>query len=169
MVEVRVDTVGIQAVREALNRMGPSFQNRLLGPALGAAADVVRRQARMRGFGFTDRNAPREGPRRFKSLRQSIRARRIAAIYEGRRFKRGRAAVFAGGDGARQAHLVELGHEGPQPARPHSFLAASAILTAGRQAAAVAESARARFPRLAAELRARAGRNAVSTVARRRR
>ena len=62
--------------------------NRILGPALGRAAYVVFRKAKQRGYAFQDRTG---------RLRKSIRMRRVPGTYGGRKYKRGRAAVFAGG------------------------------------------------------------------------
>ena len=113
MAAVLVEVFGLEDIEQAIRDFGAPFLARLLGPALGAAANVVRSHARRRGFEFTDRSG---------RLRRSIRTRRIRAIYGGRRYKAGRAAVYAGAAGARQAHLVEEGHGGPRPARPYPYL-----------------------------------------------
>jgi len=104
----------------AFRAFGPSFRAELFGPALGRSAAVVRKTAKRPGYGFRDRSG---------SLRKTIHSARIAARYGGKKFKRGRSGVYAGGvlsggrePTARQAHLVEAGHLGPYPARPHPYL-----------------------------------------------
>lgn len=125
-IPISIRAYGFSEMEQAVYQFGPGFAALLLGPALGRSAAVVRRKAKTKNYGFTDRNTPRggggAGSGRYKSLRQSIRNRRISARYEGRRYKRGRAAVFSGGGGARQSHLVERGHLGPYPAAPHPYI-----------------------------------------------
>lgn len=139
-------TLELAATMTAI-RSGP-FQNRLLSPALGKMASHVRRQASRRGFGFIDRNGPRIGGAKYRSLRSSIRRVPRRARYAGRRYGRGAYQVVAGGDGARQAYLVEHGHGGPRPARPHSFLRAALIRTRHQLNIIFASDIRTRLPSL---------------------
>ena len=141
MTRVHVRLHGFENIDAAILQFGPSFANRLLGPSLLAAARVVRAAARKRDFGFTDRTG---------RLRQSIHAAGTGARYFGRRYKRGRAGVFAGGRyaGAAQAHLVERGHAGPRPARPHPYLSTALEQTFTAQAVAFEARARTLFNRL---------------------
>ena len=97
----------------AVEQLGPALYRRVTGNALNAGARVLRRAARRRNFGFTDRT---------RALRRTVRNRRITGRYNGRSYKRARAGVYAGGRGARQAYLVEAGHGGPFPAQPHPYL-----------------------------------------------
>lgn len=123
-VDLRITVRGLRDMEESILRFGPGFAAALVGPALGAAAREARVVAKKRDFVFTDRRARRRrGPGgRFTSLRQSIRSHRTTGIYGGVKYKRGRALLRAGGDGARQAYLVEAGHLGPRPARPYPFI-----------------------------------------------
>ena len=128
---------GLDELQGTLRELGPSFQSRVYGPALGAMAAVVRKRARIGGFGFADRTG---------TLRSTIRSRRISARYGSRTYRTGRAAVFAGGPGARQAFLVEEGHDGERgPARPHRFLTRALIQTQGEQLQAFTQRARLGF------------------------
>ena len=128
---------GFDELQGTLRALGPSFQSRVFGPALGAMAAVVRRVARQGGYGFTDQSG---------RLRSTIRSRRISARYGARVYRAGRAAVFAGGAGAQQAFLVEEGHEGQRgPASPHRFLSRALLQTQDEQFAAFAQTAGQRF------------------------
>ena len=129
---------GFDELQGTLRALGPSFQSRVFGPALGAMAAVVRRVARQGGYGFTDQSG---------RLRSTIRSRRISARYGSRVYRAGRAAVFAGGAGAQQAFLVEEGHEGPRgPASPHRFLSRALLQNAKPSSfAAFAQTAGQRF------------------------
>lgn len=134
-------------------QFGPRFAADLCGPSLGRAAAVVRRRAKSANFVFRDRRGPRgegtgPGEGKYKSLRQSIRSRRISGGYGGRRFRHGRAAVYAGGPGARQAHLVHEGHGGPWKARPYPFIRLAQMITEAEQESAFGERMKELFPRL---------------------
>ena len=156
-----IDASDLIDIDAAIRGMGGPFLNRLLGPALLAAARVVRRVSKGRGYEFTDRTG---------RLRRTIRAVGSPAYYGGRRYQRGRARLAAGGRGARQAFLVERGHGGPFPARPYPFLFRALIETRSEQAEAFASSARSRFPLLAQRFAGRAGgglSSATRAVARR--
>ena len=161
MPDPAVTVTGLAEIERAFRAMGPNFQARLMGPSLGAMAAVVRRQAKRRNYGFMDRRRrlgyPSElGGGKYRDLRQSIRTRRIPAIYDGKKFRLGRAAVFAGGEGARQAHLVEEGHGGPKPARAHGFLRRALMSTQDEQHRLFATKLQTIFPRLASQIAARA-------------
>ena len=156
-IAVEVAVYGVDDIETAFRSMGGGFQARLLGPALGRMARVVRIAARQRDFVFRDRRRrlgyPSElGGGRFRDLRASIRTRRIVGTYGGRRYRTGRAAVFAGGSGARQAHLVEEGHGGPRPARPHRYLRTALFGTRSRQSSEFQANLRRRFPAVAARI-----------------
>ena len=150
--QTRVVAYGLNTLDDAIQQFGPGFAARLFGPATLRAAAVIRRRAKTRSFGFTDRTG---------RLRKSIRSRNIAALYEGIRYRRGRAAAFAGGPGARQAFLVERGHGGPRPARPHPYMTRALLETQGAQLAAFNRRASALFPRLVTRYRARRGAGGV--------
>ena len=141
---------GLRKINARLSALGPSFAQNILGPSLGAMAGVVRRKAGQKDFGFKDGTGVRpfdeaRGKTVSRRLRKTIRSRRITAYYGGRRYKSGRAGVFAGGPGARHAHLVESGHGGPYPARPHSFLLRALIETQQPAYTAFVSKARERF------------------------
>ena len=104
MANFRVQVLGLGEIHAALTALGPSFEQRVLGPSLGAMARVVRIKAGTKNFGFQDGTGVRpfdkaRGRTESRRLRKTIRARRIAAYYGGRRYKKGRAGVFAGGPG----------------------------------------------------------------------
>ena len=157
MASPTIDVFGISEIEQAFQSMDGSFQARLLGPALGRMARVVRVTAKARDYQFRDRRRRLGYPARldtgtYRDLRRSIRARRITGTYGGRRYRTGRAAVFAGGSGARQAYLVEEGHGGPRPARPHPFLRRALLTTTSQQGTEFQRSLRSRFPRIAAQI-----------------
>ena len=170
MPQVSLEIVGLGEIEAAIQEFtNPRCIGALMGPSLLAAARVVRLQARKKNFEFTDRTG---------RLRRSIRSRRIAARYLGRRVRGGQAAVFAGRQGARQAYLVHEGHGppvGPQGSPPYRFLTEAVVRTQGGQATAFGQKAREVFPNIArryiraAGLRGGASRDAVfgRTVARR--
>ena len=120
------------------------FRAELFGPALAAQARVIRDRSKTPNFKFTDRSG---------KLRRSIQVNRIAAKYAGRRYKIGRAGVYAGGQIrggreptlARYAHLVERGHGGPVVARARAFLRVPLYSTLTEQQAAFSASVLARF------------------------
>ena len=148
MANVRIAVVGLRELAAAIRDLGPAAERGVIAPGLAAMARIVRRSSRMRDFGFVDRT---------RSLRSSIRSRQVAARYGGRRYARGRSAVFAGGSGARQAYLVEAGHGGPQPAEPHPFLTRALIETQDAQYSAFVARARERFPIVVSQVARRAG------------
>ena len=128
---------GLDELQGALRELGPSFQSRVYGPALGAMAAVVRKRARIPNFGFTDLSG---------RLRGTIRSERIPARYGARVYRSGRAQVVAGGKGARQPFLVEEGHGGERgPARPHRFLTRALVQTQNEQLDAFTAVAGQRF------------------------
>lgn len=144
---VDVQAFGIEDVQLALRRLGDGGTiARTVGPALGRAAAVVRVAAKRRNFVFTDRTG---------RLRRSIRSRRVPAVYAGRRYRSGRAAVFAGGQGARQAYLVEAGHGGPRPARPYPYLSRALRENTGLIQTAFQTSIAERWPRIAGQIAAK--------------
>lgn len=162
MARIQVFVSGFEEMHEALRQFGPGVAARLMGPALAAAARVVRRRARTRNFGFTDRTG---------QLRRSIRVGRFPAPYGGRRYRSGVARVIAGGRGARQAHLVERGQPGtpkarpyrggPQDAAPRPVILEAQLQTMAGQEAAIGQNLRRRFPTLLRRLQARRGRTAT--------
>ena len=178
MADFRVRVRGLGRLSVVLRGLGPSFEQRVYAPALGAMAAVVRKRAKKRDYGFEDGTEVRpfdraRGRDSSVRLRSTIRSRRIPAFYSGRRYKSGRAAVFAGGPGARHAHLVERGHGGPRPARPHPFLTRALIETQQLAYTEFVNTARRRFPIAVAQAMRRGSGGAGSvfgrTFARRRR
>ena len=57
-------------------------------------------------------------------------------------------SAIAGGPGAMQSHLVELGHGGPQPAPPHPFMRKAAMETTSEQFQAYLRAVRNEINRL---------------------
>ena len=175
MAQFTVRIEGLDRLAAVLHALGPSFERRVYPQALNAMARVVRRLAKTKDFGFIDGRGVRPFDRRLgrtksRRLRATIRNRLITAYYGGRRYRAGRAAVFAGGPGARHAHLVERGHGGPRPARPHPFIGRALIETQGRQFQAFVQKVNERFPRAVAAAAARGNQLGASfgrTVARR--
>ena len=152
---------GLETMFAQLSELGPSLENRVWPQSLRAAAVVIARVARRLDYGFRDRT---------KRLRRSIRVVGIPAIYGGRRYKRGRAAVFAGGEGARQAYLVERGHGGPVKSPPYPYLGRALLESEQEQYNAFVERAKIRFPSAVAHARRRrsgAGAVTARTFARR--
>ena len=122
----------------ALRELTPQMANRVFGPALAAAAMVARARARTRNFVFKDGRGVRRFDRRADRsrsvrLRSTIRVRRVRAYYDGRRYPKGRAAIYAGRRRALHGFLVHEGHGGPHPARPHPFLTTAVNQTIARQ------------------------------------
>ena len=156
--QVEVAVYGLREIDAAVTAAASgSFVARTVAPGLSAMARVVRVAARRRDYGFRDRRRrlgyPAElGGGQYRDLRSSIRSRRIAATYFGQRIRSGRAAVFGGGSGARQAYLVEAGHGGPRPARPHSFLRRALLGTESQQGSEFQRTVRSRWPRIAMQI-----------------
>ena len=175
MANIVVQVRGLEDVIQALAELGPALQAQVYPQALRAAAVVIARKARIRDYGFTDGEGVRpfdaaQGLSESVRLRSTIRTVGIPAYYQGRRYLKGRSAVHAGGPGARHAYLVEAGHGGPQPARPHPYLVAALLDTADRQLQAFVQRARARFPLAvarAARRRTGLGASTARTIARR--
>ena len=144
MPQITVEVYGLGEIEAAVQEFrNPRAMGALLGPSLLGAAQVVRDRARKRGFEFTDRTG---------RLRQSIRSRRIAARYLGRRVRGGRAAVYAGRAGARQAFLVHEGHGppvGPRGSPPYMFLTEAVLQSQSAQGEAFASKAQEVFPNIA--------------------
>ena len=180
MAEITVTVIGLEDVVETLAELGPSLEARVYPQALRSAAVVVARRARLKDYGFKDGPGLRpfdraQGRTESLRLRKTIRVEGIAAFYSGRRYKRGRAAVFAGAAGARHAYLVEAGHGppvGPQGSPPYPFLGRALLETADEQYNAFVVRARARFPAAVAAARKRRtgiGASTARTIVRRRR
>ena len=128
-------------VEAGLRGFSDGLRAQAYGSALFKQSRVVRKRARKRNYGFRDRRG---------RLRLTIRSRRIPGRYGRRVYKRGRAEVVAGAEGARQAYLVEAGHGGPWPARPHPYLARALRETVPEQAQAYATEMRRQIPLVAA-------------------
>ena len=135
------------AIASSVLALSEGIRSRVLGPSLGAAARVVRRRARTRGYGYGDDT---------RRLRKSIRIKRIPARYGGRTYKTGRAELTAGGPGARQGFPVERGHGGPRPAPAHPYLARAGRETRQRQLSAFTARLRAEIPKQTAAAARRA-------------
>jgi len=142
--EMRVS--GFLETRAAIHELGPAMANTVYGPALFSMAKIVAAKARTSGYVYRDRTG---------RLRKSIRAVRVQAFYYGRRYRRGRAKVFAGGAGARQAFLVHQGHGGPVTARPYRYLVRALDGTTRAQLEVFKGTARRRFNGAVARARAR--------------
>ena len=128
---------GLDEVEAMFRQLPQEYAQAIISPALAAMARIVRGAARRQNFGFKDRSG---------ELRRTIRSKQIPATYFGKRYNRGRSIVFAGGRKARQAYLVEAGHEGPFPADPHPYLVAALVSNETRMFQAFIETARKRFP-----------------------
>ena len=136
-------TLGIaiddRSVRAGLAALSGRLRSRVLRGGTDAMARVVRRDAKRRGFGFTDRS--------FR-LRKSIRVERSRQL-RGTRRRPGRLVptrLTAGGVGARQAFLVEAGHGGPSPAPGHSYLRAALRGSVSQQRGAAVAKIQATLP-----------------------
>jgi len=92
--EIRVD---IERTQRAIRELPGKVPNRILAVSTLAAARVIQRQVKMRGYRFNDRTG---------RLRRSVKVKRG-------KVKRGNDTIFSkiqmGGEGARQAVLIELG------------------------------------------------------------
>ena len=155
---ITIEMRRFQDASAAFGRLSGSFEAELFGPALASSANEVRKAAAQRGYRFTDRSG---------DLRRSIHRARIPAIYGGRRYKRGRAGVYAGGrlsggaepSAARYSQIVERGRSTPEnPARARLYLQSALVSTQAQQALAFAASARRRFPALVARYARRTAR-----------
>ena len=133
----------VENARRIFDELPTTYQKRVIRPTMLAIAREIRNTAR-KSTAFTDRSG---------RLRKSIRAK----AYKSSSRLPVAAYVEAGGEGARQAHLVEAGHRGPRPAPPHPFLepaVQAAQQRAGqiirtifeRQTLKVAAALRRRFP-----------------------
>lgn len=137
-----------------LNGFKFSFQAELFGPALATALRVPLAVSKRRNYRFKDRSG---------SIRRSLHVARRPARYGGKKFKRGRAGLYAGGylsrgrepRIARHSQLVERGHLGPTPARPKGFVLQAFLSNQEAVAAAFYNSVRNRFPGLAKKYLAR--------------
>ena len=98
----------VENARRIFAELPTTYQKRVIRPTILAIAREIRKVARQ-SSGFADRTG---------RLRKTIRAR----AYRSSSRLPVAAYVQAGGEGARQAHLVEAGHRGPRPAPPHPFL-----------------------------------------------
>ena len=156
MLQLTIETNGVRNIGRKLQKMGnPAILARISGNALSASALQLRNVAKTRDFVFMDRRGARQGGRRgrntqtgkYPSLRSSIRVARIPGYYGGRKYKRGRAGVYAGGSGSRQAHLVEAGHGGPWKAKPYPFIKKAALQSRTQMSTAFGASVRRQWPR----------------------
>ena len=113
-------------VAGSLRSLSRQLRHRIYGPALLAAARIVRAKARQRDYVFRDGRGTRSSDRRLGRsvrLRSTIRAQRVRGRYGNESVARGRAAVYIGGRRARHGYLVQAGHGGPRgPAAPRPVL-----------------------------------------------
>ena len=133
----RVSLSGVREVQQALDRLPAIVVERVQGPGLEAAAEVVRRTAR------------NNAPVRTGALRNSIIAVRQAAFLRGQKIRNGAAVVFAGGNRAPHANIVEHGSV-RVPATP--FLEPALFGTASTQLNAAADEMRRQFNRVPRQL-----------------
>ena len=128
MVQTRATITGLDSVVAAIfDAADPRTHRTIAIGGLRAAANVARKAARQRNFGFTDRSG---------RLRRAIRVR----VARRRSGKGPRVYLQAGverGQGAAQGFIVEAGrgpggwHRGPAP--PHPYLAPAVMATTGQQ------------------------------------
>ena len=141
--EVDIDVEGFAATRAAVDALPGLMAENIQGDGLAAAARIARDAAREADYGFVDRSG---------RLRDSIRVRRISTSVKTtrgtRKVRGGGARLYAGGTGAKQALLVERGHGGPRPARPHPYVVAAITATIVPAFAAAAASMQKSFGRL---------------------
>ena len=170
MARTVITITGLSELNATLAELGPAAQRFVFGPALTAQARVVAKAARRLRppEGFNDSKRATRGVARGARLvqvrlRKTIRTRQRRATYGGRKYQRGRAAVYAGGQGARHGYLVHEGHGGPRPARPYRYLTNAILKTQNQQLVAFSDKARQRFP--AAVLSARRTGAASAAVA----
>ena len=105
----------IRKLDDLIRSLPENLERRVWRAAYGEAAKEVARTARQPNYGFTDRTGRLRGSIGSGAVKTRFRrAHNIRLRYAG--------AVLAGSDNVRHAHLVESGHGGPKPARPHSFL-----------------------------------------------
>lgn len=175
MAEVRFTVHGFHQAAATLRQLGPTFERRVYAPSLRSGAAVVRKQAKTKNYVFKDGRGVRpfdkaRGRTTSRRLRSTIRSRAIKATYSGREYKSGRYAIFAGGPGARHAYLVEEGHGGPRPAKPHRYLQGAMISTRAAVLGAFVRKFRDLFPRAVGDAMSRGSAVAgtfARTVARR--
>lgn len=140
--QVAITTDGVEELFRAIIALGGEAGQAYFVGVLSDIARVPRRLARQRNYGFTDRTG-----RLRKTIRQRQRTLRSApSVLFGERYRQKLVSIYAGGRGARQAYLVEAGHGGPFPARPHPYLGRALEEGRGQMESVLAESARRRFP-----------------------
>ena len=137
MIDFDIQISGFLQIQASIEELGPAMAQDMYGHSLFQMAKVIRQTAKSRNFVYKDDTG---------RLRKSIRARRIAGTYYGRKYKRGRAQVFAGGTGARQAFLVHQGHGPPVVSRPYRYLVRALDSTTGRQMQVFRSAMLSRFP-----------------------
>ena len=126
--------------------------SRVQGKGMLAAARVIRDDAQKTAAFIDDTG----------NLRKSIKARRQSQYVNGRRVAGAAAQVYAGGDGARQAFLIEYGHGG-NAAPAHPFLEPAIHSTRPQQLIAMATAMRGEFVKVAFAL---ANRTQSATISR---
>ena len=155
-IQVTLSTRDVRSLRRQIrNISSPGVLARASGISLRRMAAPIRKVARQRNFEFTDRRGSGEKglsknkqTGKYRSLRSSIRIRGFPGRYgTARRYKNGRAAIFAGGPGARQAHLVHAGHGPPIVSKPYPFLRRAILIAQGAAATAFVSSMRTELPR----------------------
>lgn len=140
--QVSIVVDGLDEAFATIIALGPVAAESYFVGVLSDVAAVPRARARTRNYGFTDRSGRLRG-----SIRKRQRTLRISPVMlPGGRAKHKLVSIYAGRKGARQAWLVEMGHGGPFPARPHPYLRKALTETTGEMRAAMIESATRRWP-----------------------
>ena len=109
---------GLDELEAAMRGLDDALARHIQGAGLIAMARVVVKEAKARV------------PVETGALQRSIRARKAGERFRGRKIPGGAANVFAGGPGARHAHLIELGTV-KAPAYP--FLSSALLATKSQQ------------------------------------
>ena len=126
--QLEFEVFGLEDVEAALRGLPGQLARRVQGEGLIAVARAAAAEADTPNYGFTDRTG-----RLRPTIRATRRAIRVHTAAGNRVTVPGAGArLRVGGPGARQGYLVEAGHGGPRPARPHPYLipATIAIVTA---------------------------------------
>ena len=150
--EMDVNFAGIEETVRAIESLPGLLGSQVYGNGMVAMAKVVAQEAQ-RSTSFRDRTG---------RLRASIKARkRTALVYTSRGLRKTAGAgarVYAGGPGAKQAHIIERGREpgrGYPGAAPRPFLGPALLQTGNRQFSAAGEAIQKSYLRLGNQITTR--------------
>ena len=115
-IEFFFDSSALSVLSRDIQALGPASARYIFAPALTKFAKVIRGVAAEKNFIFRDGRGVRPfdkaaGRSRSKRLRSTLRTRQWTATYFGRKYRRGRSVVIAGGKLARHSFPLHEGHK----------------------------------------------------------